>query len=287
MSNKAKNILTAIFVGTVALAITFANPTSETENHTEVQITEESEEKDVHWSHDPNAVDGPKYWHKLCDAWKECNSEALRSPIVIPSKAHNSTIENAPFRFVSSSYHPVRSRVIDTGHSYQIPCEGSGCVELELHDHNQRSFKKSFILDQFHHHGDYEHPLETADKTVGESQQHLEFHFVHYAKDGERLVIAVHVNEGKHNPELQNFIHGINGRVNAIINLNELVNAHHGYSYEGSLTTPHRHENKPTHWILSSTPVEASSEQIALIRQKHGQNIRPPQPLQGRSVFKY
>ena len=57
---------------------------------------------------------------------------------------------------------------------------------------------------------------------------------------------------------------------------------HTTYRYEGSLTTPPCSEG--VKWLVMTTPIEMSPEQVAQFRAiLHGNN-RPVQPLNGRTV---
>lgn len=247
-----------------------------------------------YWDHNPQSPHGPHNWHKLHHEWKKCNSQPHRSPIIIPQKTvpiSEFTADNPPpFRVVNGEYDKVPTRVLDTGHGYQIPCENSGYIDLELYDENDKPYTKRFFLDQFHHHAQAEHPKEEKDEAsngIKIEKAEIELHFVHHAEDGERTVIAIMIDEGEHNPELNKIIDAITGKKADNLDLNKFINIEHGYGYDGSLTTPHKHEEKKTHWCISKIHLTGSLEQIEAIREKHGQNTRPPQPREGRPVFEF
>jgi carbonic anhydrase len=54
------------------------------------------------------------------------------------------------------------------------------------------------------------------------------------------------------------------------------------YRYSGSLTTPPCSEG--VNWLVMTTPVELSAEQLAAFTAIYGHNSRPVQPLNNRTL---
>ena len=68
------------------------------------------------------------------------------------------------------------------------------------------------------------------------------------------------------------------------VDVNALVPAvRTAYRYDGSLTTPPCSEG--VKWIVMTTPIEMSSEQIGAFTRLIKDNNRPVQPLNGRTVL--
>ncbi len=227
----------------------------------------------VDWSYDEGALDGPDHWGELCEEFKDCAEEPFPSPINIQTRNIIET-PNPPCKIGGYEYSKVPARVFDTGHGYQIDCKGLGHIRLV-----SDGAEKVFVLQQFHEHTPAEHLLNGK-------RADMELHFVHQAEDGQLCVIAVMVDEGRYNPELEKIVEGVNsGKVAENVSLSNLISLEHFYEYQGSLTTPPGTGN--VQWIIQKKRIEASLSQIKALGAKYFGNVRPAQPLNNRPVYAF
>jgi carbonic anhydrase len=140
----------------------------------------------------------------------------------------------------------------------------------------------TYQLVQYHFHNPSEH-------TIGGRHFPLEMHMVHIAPNGRLAVIAVLVAEGTQNsafdPLLSNLPKekGAETTYPSTVDVGALLPAvRSSYRYEGSLTMPPCSEG--VKWIVMSTPVQMSADQISAFMQVITRNNRPVQPLNGRPI---
>ena len=142
----------------------------------------------------------------------------------------------------------------------------------------------TFQLAQYHFHAPSEH-------TTGGDHFPMEMHLVHKAADGALAVVAVFIREGAHNaafdPIWSNLPSqkGVETHYPAVkVDVDALLpDARTTYRYDGSLTTPPCSEQ--VKWLVMSTPIELSREQIGTFTNIISGNNRPVQPLNGRTVL--
>jgi carbonic anhydrase len=142
---------------------------------------------------------------------------------------------------------------------------------------------EQFKLVQYHFHAPSEH-------TVKGQHHAMEMHMVHASTTGKLAVIGVFIDEGTHNaafdPILSN-LPATNGSEthieNVMVDVNQFLPSNvESYRYDGSLTTPPCSED--VKWIVMTTPIQTSAEQIAAFRAIMNDNNRPVQPPNGRTV---
>lgn len=224
----------------------------------------------AHWSY--KETTGPAEWGNLDSAYAVCRLGKRQSPIdIVPSK--QVAVENN--QALKLNYKSSALKLLNNGHTLQIPYDEGSFISLE---------GKEYQLVQFHFHAPSEHTI------AGESFA-LEAHLVHQSADNQLAVIGVMFKEGDENSFLNKFwgrIPVLEGTVDvagATINTIELVPSVSAYyRYEGSLTTPPCTEN--VHWIVLQAGLEASKSQISKFLAIFGENARPVQPLNGRTVSK-
>jgi carbonic anhydrase len=117
----------------------------------------------------------------------------------------------------------------------------------------------------------------------------MEMHLVHASAAGKLAVTGVFIDEGTHNaafdpscrtclpPRAARRTRDRDGRREPALPSNI-----ESYRYDGALTTPPCSE--VVKWIVMTTPIQASAEQIAAFRAIMNDNNRPVQPQNGRAV---
>ena len=220
-----------------------------------------------HWTY--GGEGGPEHWGELGPENKPCAVGMQQSPIDLAGALSAKVAAPVP-RWIPAK----GAEVVNNGHTLQVNVEQGGGVSLG---------GKDYVLKQFHFHHPSEH-------TIDGKSFPLEVHFVHAAEDGDLAVIGVMFEEGAANPNLDPIWSTAPvseghakapGTIDAFAFMPPTVGV---YRYEGSLTTPPCSET--VHWTVMSTPVTASSGQIAAFASLFPWNARPVQPLHRRYVLK-
>ncbi|MGE3977622.1 MAG: carbonic anhydrase family protein, partial [Nitrospira sp.] len=142
-----------------------------------------------------------------------------------------------------------------------------------------------YLLEQFHFHTPSEH-------TVDHRHYPMELHLVHHNERHEVAVVAVFMEEGKHNPFFETFLEHAPTKVGEVMDdhshsvnpITLLPERRSYYLYSGSFTTPPCSEG--VIWMILHDPIEVSAEQIQKFRALVGHdNVRPTQPLHKRFVL--
>ena len=221
---------------------------------------------------------GPAHWASLSPKFKACGDGRSQSPIDIAAPTRGATTP------LKTEFPPAELRIahnahvadgINNGHTIQINYTGE--ARLTLGD-------VSYKLVQYHFHSPSEH-------TVDGKHFPMEMHMVSKSSDGRLAVVGVFIATGRHNrnfdPVWANLPakKGMETHVPAVkVDVNALVpTVRTAYRYDGSLTTPPCSEG--VKWIVMTTPIEMSSEQIGAFTRLIKDNNRPVQPLNGRTVL--
>ncbi|NQX12570.1 carbonic anhydrase family protein [Microbacteriaceae bacterium VKM Ac-2855] len=220
----------------------------------------------AHWSYAGDS--GPTGWGDLDAGFSSCATGTQQSPIDIPS----STSLAGPLLTLDSER--SEGDVEDTGHTVQVGADnGTSRVEYD---------GTSYELAQMHVHTPSEH-------TVDGVAAAAEFHFVHQSETGDRLVVGVLAVEGAESSAYDAFAEnaaatvGTNADPEIDLDVAAMLPATlDHYAYEGSLTTPPCSEG--VQWIVLSTPIELSAQQLDEVDEAHPGNTRPAQPLGERSI---
>ncbi len=218
-----------------------------------------------HWAYEGDA--GPADWATLAPDFALCGSGNRQSPIDI---REGIKVDLEPINF---EYRDSAFRVIDNGHTVQVNMGSGNAI---------RVMGKRFNLVQFHFH----HP---AEELIDGHAAEMVVHLVHKDADGKLAVIAVLLEAGQAQPEIQNVWNNLplerNEEVHATSRLNVLnllPEDRRYYTYMGSLTTPPCTEG--VLWMVMKTPVQVSAEQIALFSRLYPMNARPVQATAGRMI---
>ncbi|MEZ4959841.1 MAG: carbonic anhydrase family protein [Saprospiraceae bacterium] len=243
----------------------------------EITLRTDCDGVDIHWEYE--GADGPDYWDDLCTDWA-CGGYQQSPVNIVPP----------PVRRLSKSlrfyWKNTETHIVNNGHTVQYNID-------QPSNQNDRSYislnGQRFYLLQFHFHAASEH-------TVNGEHYPAEIHFVHQNPlNGQLAVIGVFVEEGAANPffadihDLWPHDEGHYDDASSTFNPNMLMpsgynnfyKAHFWY-YDGSLTTPPCSEI--VNWMVWSTTIEASHEQIMEMESVLHENYRPVQPLDGRLV---
>lgn len=238
----------------------------------------------IDWSYKGNT--GPSWWGKLDPDFILCSTGKNQSPINIPKEVQ---VVNKP---LDIKYQPANLYMMDNGlttltiSGTQTIYNDGRAVQVTFADNNHEILiynKITYRLVQFHFHT----PSETRIHSLSTP---LEVHFVLQAPQGKVAVVAVMIESGEANPEIQKIVnhlpvvegieHEIKGEK---IDPSGLIPENRSYySFAGSLTTPPCTEG--LQWIVMANKITASPAQILKLRNEMGNNARPIQKLHDRIV---
>jgi carbonic anhydrase len=285
LMNKQLSVRLNLAVLFAALALTVAScsqPATEAPPKTAPQETPQAKTRavapshaDSHW--DYGSQEGPASWGKLSPKFSACGDGKSQSPIDIDKTvkaelpALRAEFKPAQLKIV---HHEHMADVVNTGHSIQVNyTEGD---TLQIGD-------AQFELLQYHFHSPSEH-------TVRGKPFPMEMHLVHKSADNKLAVVGVFIEEGAHNaafdpvsmnlPRQQSLETHLE---HVKVNVDDLLpKSRATYRYDGSLTTPPCSEG--VRWMVFTTPIRLSADQIGVFRDILKGNNRPVQRLNGRTV---
>ena len=213
-----------------------------------------------HWTYEGEG--GPAHWGELDTAYATCGTGQEQSPvdIVAPSTQDLTNI--------SFHYQPSQLNILNNGHTVQVNYDAGSYIELD---------DARYDVLQFHYHAPSEH-------TVNGESFPAELHIVHKNADGNLAVVGVLLKEGAENSAYAPFLNNLPAseteakNAGVTIDAAELIpSVQTTYRYDGSLTTPPCSEG--VKWLLMTTPVELSAEQLSTLGNLFEKNNRPVQPL--------
>ncbi|MEZ5995664.1 MAG: carbonic anhydrase family protein [Hyphomonadaceae bacterium] len=222
----------------------------------------QAENASAHWSYaDQRAWAGVA---GLCGRGEE------QSPINLSSAAPMAEVPD-----LIPHYLPVDGGLINNGHTLQFsPALSTATLSIGSDE---------YTLAQFHFHSPAEHLLDHR-------AYPLELHFVHRNEGGQLAVVGVFIEQGPENSAIAALLsHKPDQAGEAFsedleVNLMALLPPDRAYfAYAGSLTTPPCSEG--VRWNVMRTPITASAEQIAALREALGASSRHPQPINERTVL--
>jgi carbonic anhydrase len=225
-----------------------------------------AEEAKAPWSY--SGERGPEHWGELKPEYVMCRDGHLQSPVDL--KWHR-PIKGGPLSF---TYKSTQAHVADKDNGgFEIAFDAGSQIKMR---------KQTFDLMSAHFHTESEH-------TLSGKHYPLELHMVHKDSDGKPVVVAVMFKVGKENHIIDRIWSAASGAAPAeglAFNPEHILPVQKTYyEYLGSFTTPPCTEDVT--WFVFNTPVEISEEQLALIKKRLGENARPVQPLNGRTVKNY
>lgn len=221
----------------------------------------------AHWGYDGEV--SPEHWGELSEDFAACSTGKHQSPINI-MKPHQVTSKHITYH-----YDIQPENVVNNGHTVQVNITGDDDY-LILDD-------DTYYLKQFHFHTPSENQFDGKHFP-------LEAHFVHADKEGKLLVLAVMMEYGDKNKELDkawDILSPEEGKEVALkdpIDVYKMLPEHKSYyHFEGSLTTPPCTEG--VQWYVLKEPTSVSKEQVEKFEKLlHHHNNRPVQPLNDRQI---
>jgi len=221
-----------------------------------------------HWSYSGDT--SPIHWGDLKKDYFMCKEGKNQSPINITDAR---ATEKNDIKF---TYFTGGDKVVNNGHTIEVVYKPGSFIDIDGH---------KFELKQFHFHTPSENHIE------GKSFP-AEIHFVHKDKDGNLAVLALMVEEGAKNLELDKILSSVSDKVNDEKELENPVSASSlmptdvdYYRFNGSLTTPPCSEG--VIWAVFKKHITASKEQLEKLHKLIGfNNNRPIQPIDARLIIK-
>lgn len=213
-------------------------------------------------------AEGPERWGDLDASWGVCKTGRSQSPIDLTG-AKGADLPNLQPAYGSSTW-----TLVNTGHGLQaVPAEGS---TLSLAG-------ATWSLKQFHLHTPSEHLVDNK-AAAGE------LHLVHAGPDGRLLVVGVLLTQGTADNPAWSWLSGTlptepgakGSAASALSPAILLPSSLAHETYLGSLTTPPCTEGVT--WVVLEKPVALSASQLARVGAMSGDNARPVQPLNGRTL---
>ncbi|HET9821722.1 MAG TPA: carbonic anhydrase family protein [Burkholderiaceae bacterium] len=220
---------------------------------------------ELHWSYEGEGA--PGQWGKLRPEFALCGSGKRQSPIDIRDGIK---LVLDPVQF---DYKPSAFKVVDNGHTIQVDVAPGSGIEV---------LGERFELQQFHFH-------RPSEESIDGRRFDMVAHFVHKSLEGRLAVVAVLIEKGAAQAQLQQVWNNVplekGSTVNArgALELERLLPADRGYfTYMGSLTTPPCSEG--VLWMVMKQPVQASPEQLGIFARLYPMNARPIQSASGRLI---
>jgi carbonic anhydrase len=219
-----------------------------------------------HWAYEGEA--GPGAWGHLSAQYQPCAAGRHQSPVNVDTE--HAAIARLPT--LSVHYAKPSSAEVNNGHTVQVLVQPGDFIRF---GHTR------FELEQFHLHHPSEHILNGLHFP-------LEIHFVHRSKSAGLLVMAVFVQEGAEHSGLHalfDHLPGDHETVKVTADLRTLLpNDDQFVEYRGSLTTPPCSEGVT--WLIRTTPIFASMDQIDRFASLFPHNNRPLMPLNERPLLR-
>ncbi|MEM7796084.1 MAG: carbonic anhydrase family protein [Cyanobacteria bacterium P01_C01_bin.118] len=203
---------------------------------------------------------GPEQWAELSADYHTCGDGVRQSPIDLDI---SKSIPDA----VVFDYDAIPIDLLNNGRTLQQAGKTGGTLTLD---------NQVYQLRQFHFHTPSEH-------TYRGVHYPMELHLVHRHLTTKALaVVGIWIKSGAKQPELDILSQYLPQQPGDRIKAAEQVNPAHllpvNHSlvrYSGSLTTPPCSEGVT--WLVMTTPIEASAQQIETFHQLLGNNARPLQ----------
>lgn len=205
-------------------------------------------------------LSGPKHWSEVSAKFSLCGQGAEQSPVNIETDKGELNHD------LQASYKDTPLHLVDNGHTVQEEVEPGSRILV--------GGRESELV-QFHYHTPSENHLDGKEYP-------LELHFVHKGGNGELSVIAVMVEPGKANAEVDHLV-GFLPHSNEEVREPRttlhpyalLPKSLDYYGFQGSLTTPPCTEG--VRWMVLKATISMSPRQIASFEHLHGANARPVQ----------
>ena len=221
--------------------------------------------KGAHWAYE--GEQGPAHWGEMTAEFKQCQAGLEQSPVDIGDAAKGDLAK------IEFNYQPSPIKILNNGHTIQVNYSGDSSIKIGA---------QTYKLVQFHFHS-------PSENTVKKKPFDMELHLVHKNDKGELAVVGVFMQGGNANKTLDSVWANIPKEINKETTLNAQINAadllpakQSFYHFKGSLTTPPCSEG--VQWFVMKEPTTVSAEQVKSFVAAVGNNARPVQALNQRSV---
>lgn len=220
------------------------------------------------WSY--QGANGPESWHTLSDANTMCAVGQMQSPINIEGT------EPARMNRLRPDYTVSALNLAHLRLMVAMDYENGSYLRVG---------KKVMALNGFVFRTPAEH-------TIDGERHPMSIQFLHRASNGDRAIVVAMVKEGRENRALSELMPHMplepdqrNRQEGVLINARDLMPDNKDYyRYVGSLTMPPCGEG--VNWYIYKQPIEASAEQINLIKGVVGaENARPLQRRGSRLIL--
>lgn len=219
----------------------------------------------LHWSY--AGAEGPEHWGDMASEWARCGNGKRQSPIDIRD-GFKLELEAPLFE-----YQPSRFAVLDNGHTIQVNINTPNFTSL---------MGRRFQLVQFHFHRPSEERIE------GRGYE-MVVHLVHKDEEGRLMVMAVMIERGEANAQVQQVWNNLPLEKNETLTpsirldvMQMLPARREYYTYMGSLTTPPCSEG--VLWVVMKQPITLSEQQIRIFARLYPMNARPLQAAGDRLI---
>ncbi len=212
---------------------------------------------------------GPSKWGLLNDDFVKCGAGTSQSPIDITVPLD----EDLPP--LELSYSPTPLDFVNNGHTVQVNYAPGSWLKIG---------GEKYELKQFHFRTPSEHQV--ASKSFP-----MAMHLVHKSESGKLAALGVLFEEGDENVTFQKITDHLprntgdrySSTIVTVSPLEFFGSKGRYYRYQGSLTSPPCAEGVT--WIVMTKACKVSKGQIAAIHHIVGENNRPVQALNGRTVL--
>jgi carbonic anhydrase len=240
-----------------------------------------TEKAEAHnWSY--QGATGTDFWGDLAPEFQTCSSGQAQSPINIPINTPPN-LEGSGFTLnvgnLDLNYQDTPLTIINNGHTIRVDYQPGSNLTLD---------GEVYELLQFHFHQPSEH-------LIGGKGAEMEAHFVHrHQTTGDLVVLAVLMREGAINQAIDSIWQQIPFSARPTTQISDLTinalqllpeNSRQYYRYQGSLTTPPCSEIVT--WLVLKQPVSVAKSQLTRFFVVIGNNARPVQALNRRSLLQF
>lgn len=216
---------------------------------------------------------GPRYWGSLSPDYLPCEMGKSQSPIDLREKTSVGT-QGLPE--LDIRYRDVPLKILQTDYTLQVNYPLGSYIKVG---------GKRYELMHYKFHTPSEHQKEGFNYP-------LEVQIVHKDGDDNHAIIAILFQEGERNPVLDELLNYLPKEKNTQ-QLHEKVSLNpvrflpantEFFKYSGSLTQPPCSEG--VYWMVFKHPIQASAAQIIKLNEVLGENARPVQNLNARTLLK-
>lgn len=277
---KIKSVVLSRVVLLVLLVIFFSQCTPKPKEETKTAQTQDSgtpvSDRPAHWGYEGD--DGPANWKSLSPAYALCGEGKHQSPVnIVKSDVKGGAVWKLDYKATSLriAHNQHMDEIINNGHTIQVTVDEGSTFAFG---------DKTYDLKQFHFHTPSEH-------TVDGKHAPMEMHMVHQGDDGGLAVISILFQESDEpNKNFEKLIANLPNAKGESKHITDekmelqlyMPKDNYAYHYVGSLTTPPCSED--VQWLVLRDPVYLTAKQIDEFSSRIGNNNRPTQELNDRTI---